>query len=280
LIIIDELDRCNPNYAIEFLETIKHFFDIKGLIFALGVDKKQLASSAKALFGQDLDFDEYYRKFAHRNITLSVKSPSKIESFCGELVKEYLTEEAFSKKNRFSYAQHDSYRTNEIVDLCMTFSMNARQIHEFFRIAAHLFSMGKKPNAHLSWGWHIGVFFMVAISITKPHIYDKIGKIKIPISEFTQFLKPLKLFNKEKDERYTIFWAFLLYIGPFGNNPNISLQREFQNLGICDPSESKENFREKLNQFTHGLSTWGRGRDPIFADIYRRLEELRTFERE
>jgi len=33
LIIIDELDRCKPNYAIEFLETIKHFFDIKGLIF-------------------------------------------------------------------------------------------------------------------------------------------------------------------------------------------------------------------------------------------------------
>mgnify|MGYP000287323824 CR=1 FL=1 len=38
LIIIDELDRCRPTYAIEFLETIKHFFDIDGLIFVLGVD--------------------------------------------------------------------------------------------------------------------------------------------------------------------------------------------------------------------------------------------------
>jgi len=36
LVMVDELDRCRPNYAIEFLETIKHFFDISGLIFVIG----------------------------------------------------------------------------------------------------------------------------------------------------------------------------------------------------------------------------------------------------
>jgi predicted KAP-like P-loop ATPase len=33
LIFVDELDRCRPDYAISYLETIKHIFDIKGLIF-------------------------------------------------------------------------------------------------------------------------------------------------------------------------------------------------------------------------------------------------------
>lgn len=27
-VLVDELDRCRPNYAVEFLETIKHIFDI------------------------------------------------------------------------------------------------------------------------------------------------------------------------------------------------------------------------------------------------------------
>ena len=41
LVIIDELDRCRPNYAIEFLETIKHFFDISKLIFVIGVEDRK-----------------------------------------------------------------------------------------------------------------------------------------------------------------------------------------------------------------------------------------------
>lgn len=33
IIIIDELDRCRPDYAIELLEIIKHIFDVKNIIF-------------------------------------------------------------------------------------------------------------------------------------------------------------------------------------------------------------------------------------------------------
>lgn len=34
-VLIDELDRCRPNYAIEFLERIKHLLEIEGLVFVL-----------------------------------------------------------------------------------------------------------------------------------------------------------------------------------------------------------------------------------------------------
>ena len=30
--LVDELDRCRPDYAISYLETIKHIFDIKGIV--------------------------------------------------------------------------------------------------------------------------------------------------------------------------------------------------------------------------------------------------------
>ena len=62
VIIIDELDRCRPDYAVKTLEILKHFFDIPGLVFVLAIDEKQLQNSVKTLFGTE-NFDGYKRKF-------------------------------------------------------------------------------------------------------------------------------------------------------------------------------------------------------------------------
>ena len=64
LFLIDELDRCRPNYAIDFLETIKHLFNQENTAFVIATNLSQLKSSAKALFGNELDFANYYRKFS------------------------------------------------------------------------------------------------------------------------------------------------------------------------------------------------------------------------
>ena len=61
--IIDELDRCRPNFSIEVLEKAKHFFNVENIIFVLGVDKKQLGSSFKAVYGEGLDIEGYLRRF-------------------------------------------------------------------------------------------------------------------------------------------------------------------------------------------------------------------------
>jgi hypothetical protein len=276
LVIVDELDRSRPNYAIEFLETIKHFFDISGLIFVIGVDKNQLASSAKALFGQQLVFDEYYRKFAHRDVNLPVKSQPMKEHFCRKLVEEYFSEEAFGKKNRFSYAKHDNYRIDDIVNLCMAFSLNARQIHELFRITAHVLSTTTQTNSYLLWGLHIGTFFMTALSIKYRNLYDQIGNRGISLSEFTTFLKKLTLLNEDKYN--PLWWATLLYLGAFGNQQPDKLEQEFQNLGVWNSSGQKEGaFQDELNRFGKAFGRWGIDRDPAFSKIHEILEGLKTF---
>jgi hypothetical protein len=273
LVTIDELDRCKPNYAIEFLETIKHIFDIKGLIFVLGVDKNQLASSAKALFGQQLVFDEYYRKFAHRNVSLPVKSQTMTEQFCRKLVAEYLTEKAFEKKNRFSYAEHNSYSEDNIVELCTAFSLNARQIHELFRTAAHVFSASQKLNSTLLSGFQMGTFFMIALSIQNHTLYDQIGKREITLSEFTAFLKGLPLFNNEKYNNYG--WANLLYLGVFINQAD-KMEKEFQTLGVLSQTD-REHFQDDLQKFSNSYFGRRSRYEPPFFTIYNTLEELRTF---
>lgn len=52
IVIVDELDRCKPTYAIEFLEKLKHLFDIDNMIFILFINEKELAS-AISISGRD-----------------------------------------------------------------------------------------------------------------------------------------------------------------------------------------------------------------------------------
>lgn len=51
--IIDELDRCRPNYAVEILEQLKHFFSVNGIVFILSIDKNHLAASIRGVYGSE-----------------------------------------------------------------------------------------------------------------------------------------------------------------------------------------------------------------------------------
>ncbi|MFY4862386.1 KAP family P-loop NTPase fold protein [Aliarcobacter butzleri] len=63
IIIIDELDRCRPTFAIELLENIKHLFDIENIVFFIAVDNEQLAESIKAVYGNGFDANTYLHRF-------------------------------------------------------------------------------------------------------------------------------------------------------------------------------------------------------------------------
>lgn len=71
-IFIDELDRCRPTYAIEMLETIKHLFDIKNLVFIISTDTAQLEHSIKAVYGSGFDSFEYLHRFFKLKLSLPI----------------------------------------------------------------------------------------------------------------------------------------------------------------------------------------------------------------
>ncbi|MDM5150068.1 KAP family P-loop NTPase fold protein [Aeromonas salmonicida] len=73
-ILIDELDRCRPSYAVEMLETIKHIFDIPGVVFVLATDTEQLQHAVKVIYGDGFDAQNYLGRFFQRRFTLNRKS--------------------------------------------------------------------------------------------------------------------------------------------------------------------------------------------------------------
>lgn len=70
VIFIDELDRCRPNFAIEMLERIKHYFDDDRIIFIASVNREQLIHSISKYYGTNFDSTGYLDKFFDRNVYL------------------------------------------------------------------------------------------------------------------------------------------------------------------------------------------------------------------
>lgn len=69
-ILIDELDRCRPNYAIGLLENIKHLFDIEGIYFIIATDSRQLSHSINAVYGVNFASEKYLKRFFDLEYTL------------------------------------------------------------------------------------------------------------------------------------------------------------------------------------------------------------------
>ena len=75
VVLVDELDRCRPTYAVELLEAAKHLFNVDRIVFVLCLDRAQLASSVKALYGESFNADGYLRRFF--DIDYRLPSPNR-----------------------------------------------------------------------------------------------------------------------------------------------------------------------------------------------------------
>ncbi|SDC19380.1 KAP family P-loop domain-containing protein [Cupriavidus sp. YR651] len=70
VILIDELDRCRPAFAVGLIERIKHFFDVPKLIFVLLMNRDQLEKAIRGVYGGETDAAAYLGKFLHLSLCL------------------------------------------------------------------------------------------------------------------------------------------------------------------------------------------------------------------
>ena len=64
VIVVDELDRCMPTYAIKTLERLHHMFEgIDNILLIIAVDSNQLEQSIREIYGETVDTERYLKKF-------------------------------------------------------------------------------------------------------------------------------------------------------------------------------------------------------------------------
>lgn len=73
ILVVDELDRCLPEYSIKVLERIHHFFEpIDNIVVIFAIDGRQLDASIKKIYGKEVKTNQYLKKFISFTMQLSV----------------------------------------------------------------------------------------------------------------------------------------------------------------------------------------------------------------
>lgn len=109
VVIIDELDRCRPSYALEMLERVKHLFDVPNVVFIFFIHTPALHSAIRKTYGYEIDSSEYLRKFISVTVNLPVSerasgSVSQQIDFLGKFVNtQYPMSASGSTQNEYDF---------------------------------------------------------------------------------------------------------------------------------------------------------------------------------
>ena len=78
VIVVDELDRCMPSYAIKTLERLHHMFEgIDNVLVIVAVDSEQLEQSIQEIYGDNVDTERYLKKFISFKYKIGIGNTQK-----------------------------------------------------------------------------------------------------------------------------------------------------------------------------------------------------------
>ncbi|MGY8873145.1 MAG: KAP family P-loop NTPase fold protein [Pseudomonadales bacterium] len=162
VVIIDELDRCRPDYAIEMLEVIKHFFQTNNFVFVIATDTEQLQNSIQAIYGHNFDSRRYLKRFFDREAKLPEPD-----------IKLYLVARNFMLDD---YTENISYSPSiingaNILDFLSTlFEEYGQDIRDIDQILNKAISCLRQINSHESTDKPYIDIILLFIAIIENHI--------------------------------------------------------------------------------------------------------------
>ena len=207
IFIIDELDRCRPDYAVEVLEQLKHFFSVNGVVFILSIDKNHLASSVRGFYGSEhINTDEYLRRFI--DLEYSIPKPSN-ELFCNYLFDYYELHEFFNSTQRRNYDEFYNDKSNflQIAELLFD-KTNAtlRQQEKIFgqtRLILKSFKINENIFSPL-------LFILTYIKVLHNELYKKIESYRMTHQELCDSI--INLFPLRQNPIYGMNLIYIVAI--------------------------------------------------------------------
>lgn len=222
IIVIDELDRCRPDYALEVLEVIKHFFSVSRVHFILGVNLGALENSVKARYGEGIDAASYLKKF----ISLSLSLPDTVGDREGT-------------KAIITYARHiaklmelPEFISNAAIEHLATVSKaNDLSIRDVGKIMSALALLPEEAtNSQLYYGWREVMITLMVTKIVRPALYKKFLQCTVNEDEIASYFGTTEItraeriggkVNPEYNHRATLrhnLWMYICKDGEFGED--------------------------------------------------------------
>lgn len=246
--IIDELDRCRPNYAVEVLEQMKHFFSVEGIVFVLSIDKNHLASSIRGVYGSEhINTDEYLRRFI--DLEYSIPQPST-KDFIDYLFEYYSFKDFFSSEERKKYREF-SDETRQFL-LMANYLLN--KTNTTLRQQEKIFAHTRLVLCSFNYNHYVFsalLFMLVYLKSIKYDIFQKIEKNQFSLQELSDIFTSLFIRTKEEDINFSYIEALLLTF--YNNNQEYSYK---ENLVDVDGNQSTTFIKSKLESKNYNLADY------------------------
>lgn len=163
---IDDLDRLEPGIAVEFLECIKNFLDIEGLVFVLAVDQSVIERGLRSKYGTD--FDTWNPERAEKFFDKIIQVPFDLPVYSYDLenyVKDLLKHSDFQGESA------------KFVEILRTFrETNPRTIKRSFNLLELYLIMGQEMGNDQAEMRNYHRYALVLLRLRSKSDYDLLGE--------------------------------------------------------------------------------------------------------
>lgn len=211
IILIDELDRCSPSYAVKMLERIKHYFDDDRIIFVFSTDLSQLTHTIKKFYGEGYDSCRYLNRF----FDLRLKLPEV------NLEKYYNC----SNINFFNEGTTINIVCKVIIK---NYNLSLRQINKFYKLLKiSTFNIFEKNISSIQFYISFVNPLVIALSIIDINKYNDFinGKDPIPMVELLK-----DLYNSKYEYKIKDVFSYTLEYDKDKDDIYLELQERFKEL--------------------------------------------------
>lgn len=244
IIFVDELDRCRPDYSVQMLERIKHFFAIDNIVFVLSIDKHVICQSISSLYGGDIDAEAYLRRFV--DLEFILPSPLVRDFIAAQFRYHHLDEYLDTYESRMMKNSGRKDIANELlytIVVCFSASDHSlRDVEKYFnRLNIILRSLGIReiePDV---------IIYLLYFYMFRSDLYENIMKLQYPIPEFwkkleKEVLEKCNYIHDMNDDKYrellyTMVTFFAFYINEWRRHVNYKEAEQILN----DLVENKTN---------------------------------------
>ncbi len=179
VIFIDELDRCKPDFAVNIVERIKHFFDVPNIVFVLLLNRDQLEKAVKGVYGSETDASAYLGKFVH--FFFALPKPNQGDHSSELILKRFI--ESTMKKYKFSREKESDSFVSFMKFWAPRFNLSLRDIEK--AVALYSFAYPAGPLSYI-------LTYLIVLKIKQPTLFSKLlvgdieahKKAKLAIEKF------------------------------------------------------------------------------------------------
>lgn len=180
VVVIDELDRCRPDFALGVVETLKHFFRVERLHFVLVTNLSFLELSVAHRYGVSDAASEYLQKFydyvIHFEQSFDRNGEGSATRYVDYALSKVMVDQTLNRDRR--------ELADDIKAIATAYRLTLRQIEGVVtNVAIALLAASEREFRP-----HILVSFLCGLKLLEPEIYKSVKRGKLSHDKFDHWI--------------------------------------------------------------------------------------------